>query len=261
MLEQRVRRLAEREDIFSHEVFAQIISRLCDEMSRSDVDHIDLRVGVVTSRWPWIRDLADAIEIFRDELANYDALTVSFLGAVNLSKPSHELDRIFTKVLEDGRTASLLKGLDINLLPGDLDNLNRYLNSLLYLQQGGLRINFHLGELFDHGFSRHILSKIIPDRVGHGVLLLDNEDIVQLIKAHDICLDMCPVSNTLLGVCDWKQSSPAVKAMRLGIPVTINTDDPVLFGAGLSENIALAGLPPDQLNAVRLASKRYGYSR
>jgi adenosine deaminase len=70
---------------------------------------------------------------------------------------------------------------------------------------------------------------------------------------------MCPVSNTRLGVWDWTRSSPAAKAMRLGLPVTINTDDPVLFSAGLTANLALSGLPPAQLETARLAGNRYGY--
>jgi adenosine deaminase len=72
---------------------------------------------------------------------------------------------------------------------------------------------------------------------------------------------MCPVSNTRLGVRDWTRSSPAAEAMRLGLPVTINSDDPVLFGAGLAANLALAGLTPGQLDAARLTANRYGCRR
>jgi adenosine deaminase len=115
--------------------------------------------------------------------------------------------------------------------------------------------------LFGAGFSRQILSRIIPSRIGHGVLLLNDAESVQLIREQDICLDICPVSNTRLGVWDWTRSSPAAKAMRLGLPVTINSDDPVLFGAGLAANMALAELSTDQLEAARLTGNRYGYQR
>jgi adenosine deaminase len=47
--------------------------------------------------------------------------------------------------------------------------------------------------------------------------------------------------------------------MRLGLPVTINTDDPILFSAGLTANLALSGLSPAQLEESRLAGNRYGY--
>ena len=105
-----------------------------------------------------------------------------------------------------------------------------------------------------------VLSRIIPSRIGHGVLLLDDAQTVQLIREHGICLDMCPVSNTRLGVWDWTRSSPAAMAMHLGLPVTINTDDPVLFGAGLAANLALAGLSSRQLDDRTAApANKYGY--
>jgi hypothetical protein len=49
--------------------------------------------------------------------------------------------------------------------------------------------------------------------------------------------------------------------MSLGLPVSINSDDPVLFGAGLAANLALAGLSSSQLETARLAGNRYGYHR
>jgi hypothetical protein len=259
LLDRQVARLAEGQDIFSREVFAAVVRRLSEEMTGSGIGHVDLRVGVVMGRWPWIGSLAEAIQAFQAALPGRGTLTVSFLGAINFSKPHDALDLIFGRVLGDSRAADLLAGLDINMLPGDLATLDRYLDSLRDIQRDGLPINIHLGELFDAGFSRHILSRIIPSRIGHGVRLLDDQETVALIRAHDICLDMCPVSNTRLGVWDWTRSSPAAKAMRLGLPITINSDDPVLFGADLAANLALAGLSPKQLDAARLAGSRYGY--
>jgi adenosine deaminase len=261
LLDRHVTQLTQGQDIFTGEIFTEVIRRLGEEMTSSGIGHLDLRVGVLMHRWPWIGSLAGAIGAFRAALPGPDTLTVLFLGAVNLSKPHDVLDAVFGRVLQDASTAGLLAGLDINMGPADLATLDRYLATLRDLQRGGLRINIHLGELFGAGFSRRVLSRIVPSRIGHGVLLLDDADTVQLIREHGICLDMCPVSNTRLGVHDWTRSSPAARAMRLGLPVTINSDDPVLFGAGLAANLALAGLSPGQLETARLAGNRYGYQR
>jgi hypothetical protein len=261
MLDGQVTQLTQGRDIFTREVFAEVVRRLGEEMTGSGICHVDLRVGVLMHRWPWIGSLADAIGTFRSALPGRDTLTVSFLGAVNLSKPHDVLDAVFGKVLEDAAACGLLAGLDINMGPADLAVLDRYLATLHDLQRGGLHVNIHLGELFGAGFSRQVLSRIIPSRIGHGVLLLDDTDTVQLIRESGICLDMCPVSNTRLGVQDWTRSSPAARAMSLGLPVTINSDDPVLFGADLDANLALAGLSSSQLEAARLAGNRYGYQR
>ena len=261
LLDRQVGRMAQGRDIFTREVFAEVVRRLGEEMTTSGIRHVDLRVGVLMHRWPWIGTLADAIGAFRAGLPGPDALTVSFLGAVNLSKPHEQLDVVFGRILEDIAADRLLMGLDINLRPADLATLDRYLATLLDLQRSGLRINIHLGELFGARFSRLVLARIIPGRIGHGVLLLEDAASVQLIRDHGICLDMCPVSNTRLGVWDWTRSSPAATAIQLGLPVTINTDDPVLFGEGLAANLALAGLSPGQLDTARLTGNRYGYQR
>jgi adenosine deaminase len=259
LLDRQVTRLTQDRDIFTCEVFSEVVRRLGEEMANSGIRHVDLRVGVLMHRWPWIGTLADAIGALRAGLPGPDTLTVSFLGAVNLSKPHEQLDVVFGRILEDTASDRLLTGLDINMRPEDLATLDRYLATLHDLQRSGLRVNIHLGELFGSGFSREILSRIIPSRIGHGVLLLEDEETVQLIRDHGICLDMCPVSNTRLGVWDWTRSSPAATAMHLGLPVTINTDDPVLFDADLAANLALAGLSPDQLDTARITSNRYGY--
>jgi hypothetical protein len=243
----------------TRDVFAEVVRRLAGEMTGSGISHVDLRVGVLMHRWPWIGSLTEAIGAFDAEMPGPETLTISFLGAVNLSKPPAVLDSVFAQVMQDASGAGLLAGVDLNMRPADLATLDMYLGPLLDLQRGGLRVTIHLGELFGVGFSRQVLSRIIPSRIGHGVLLLDDAETVNLIREHGICLDMCPVSNTRLGVLDWTLSSPAAKAMRLGIPVTINTDDPLLFGADLAANLALAGLSPAQLETARLAGNRYGY--
>jgi hypothetical protein len=261
LLDGQVTQLTQGQDIFTREVFAEVVRRLGEEMTSSGIGHVDLRVGVLMRRWPWIGSLADAIGAFRAALPAPGTLTVSFLGAVNLSKPHDVLDSVFGRVLQDALGSGLLAGLDINMGPADLPALDRYLVTLRDLQHGGLRVNIHLGELFGAGFSRQVLSRIVPSRIGHGVRLLDDAETVQLIRENGICLDMCPVSNTRLGVHDWTRSSPAATAMRLGLPVTVNSDDPVLFGAGLAANLALAGLSSSQLETARLDGRRYGYRR
>jgi adenosine deaminase len=70
---------------------------------------------------------------------------------------------------------------------------------------------------------------------------------------------MCPTSNTLLGVVDWDQKSPASQALECGIPVSINTDDPLLFDTDISKELIRARLTEEQLNLVIANSRKYRY--
>jgi adenosine deaminase len=72
------------------------------------------------------------------------------------------------------------------------------------------------------------------ERIDHGVNCLENPDLVEEIKAKNICLTVCPT---------WRLSDPGprrVKRMRkmfdLGLSVTINTDDPEEFASRYLSN-------------------------
>jgi adenosine deaminase len=262
LLWQNVLSLTADEDIFSEDTFRRVTRRLLDDMRTSCIEHTDLRIGPSTGRWRWMSSAADGLDIFREELGRYGDLSLAFLAGVNMTKSEDQLDAIFDVLLEDAYMTERIVGVDINFLPADLPKFNRYLNALRTLQGSGLKINIHLGELFDNEISRYVLSCIAPDRIGHGVLLLHDKYLVDIVKEHGTCLDMCPTSNTMLGVVNWNQWSPARRALRLGIPVSINTDDPVLFGTAIDHEIRLAGLTDEELDAAMAYSRkcRYGDS-
>lgn len=259
LLWQKVLSLTDNEDIFHEVTFRKIVRGLLDEMRASCVEHVDLRIGPSTGRWRWMRSAADGLNIFREEQVRCGDLSMSFLAGVNMTRSEDQLNAIFDVLSEDADVTERIAGIDINFLPGDLPKFNRYLHTLRSLQVGGLKINIHLGELFDNEVSRYVLSCITPNRIGHGVLLLQDDALVEIIKSHGICLDMCPTSNTLLGVMNWNRESPASRALRLGIPVSINTDDPVLFGTNIDHEIRLARLTDEQFDAVVAYSRKYRY--
>jgi hypothetical protein len=228
-------------------------------MRASSVEHVDLRIGPSTGRWRWMRGPSDGLDLFLDELGRYDDLSIAFLAGVNMVKPDDQLRAIFDTLVDDGDLAKRIVGIDINFLPSDLPKFDQYVPTLRDLQSQGLKINIHLGELFDNDVSRYVLSRITPNRIGHGVLLLQDDLLVEIIQSHGICLDMCPTSNTLLGVANWYRDSPASRALRLGIPVSINTDDPVLFGTTMAQEIRLAGLTDKERDAVVTHGRKHRY--
>ena len=87
MLDAQVGSLAHGQDIFTRDVFAEVVRRLAGEMTGSGISHVDLRVGVLMHHWPWIGSLTEAIGAFDGEMPGPETLTISFLGAVNLSRP------------------------------------------------------------------------------------------------------------------------------------------------------------------------------
>lgn len=82
---------------------------------------------------------------------------------------------------------------------------------------------------------RFCVDGLGAQRVEHGVLAVEDPTLVEHLAAKKVCLDVCPTSNYLLRVVDALAEHPLPRLLRAGVPCTINSDDPLLFGASLLE--------------------------
>jgi adenosine deaminase len=102
----------------------------------------------------------------------------------------------------------------------------------------GLRRVPHGGEGAGADHLRRTVELLGPDRVCHGVRALEDEDVVTLLRERDVCLDMAPTSNVLLGVVPDLARHPLLELARRGVPVTLSTDIPLFTGVPLVEEYA-----------------------
>ena len=71
-----------------------------------------------------------------------------------------------------------------------------------------------------------------------------DSDVVRLVRDRNVTLEMCPTSNYQTGVMHLMSHHPLPDFYRLGIKVTINTDDPSISDTTLSDEyfLAMAGM-------------------
>lgn len=72
-------------------------------------------------------------------------------------------------------------------------------------------------------------------RIGHGVRCLEDERLVDYLREHQIPLEVCPTSNVCLKVAKSFAEHPLPLLLAEGLYVTLNSDDPALFGASLTD--------------------------
>jgi len=82
---------------------------------------------------------------------------------------------------------------------------------------------------------RQAVDEIGVHRVDHGTNVVENEDLVEVLKKKGIGLTCCPVSNSVVS-SDFK-GKEILELLRKGVKVTINSDDPAYFRAYMSENM------------------------
>jgi aminodeoxyfutalosine deaminase len=99
----------------------------------------------------------------------------------------------------------------------------------------GLRSVPHAGEGDGPASVRAALDDLRADRIGHGVRAVEDPALVAELAERRVPLDVCPSSNVCTRVYDRIEDHPVAALVDAGVVVTINTDDPHMFGTDLSE--------------------------
>ena len=72
------------------------------------------------------------------------------------------------------------------------------------------------------------------ERIGHGTRAAEDEALLDYLAERRIPLEMCPLSNVRLGVVPALERHPIRRFFDRGLLVTVNTDDPSMFGTSLA---------------------------
>lgn len=98
----------------------------------------------------------------------------------------------------------------------------------------------HGGETEGPAQVRSAIEDCGATRIGHGVRCLEDPAVVELVREHDVMLEVCPTSNLLLGVVDDLADHPLPRLRAEGLRVCVNTDDPGWFATDLLTELRIA---------------------
>jgi aminodeoxyfutalosine deaminase len=104
----------------------------------------------------------------------------------------------------------------------------------------GLRSTPHAGEHGDHRQVRAAMDDLQADRIGHGLAAVDDGPLLRELVERGVTLEVCPTSNVLTGAVRSYEQHPLPVLLDAGVPVTIGTDDPGVFGTNLLEEYRIA---------------------
>jgi adenosine deaminase len=102
-------------------------------------------------------------------------------------------------------------------------------------REGGLLSIPHAGELAGPESVRGALDVLHADRIGHGVRAVEDPDLVRRLADEQVPCDVSVASNLALGLYPSIREHAIGTLVEAGVPVTINTDDPLMFGSTLLE--------------------------
>ncbi|MEU4547211.1 adenosine deaminase [Nonomuraea dietziae] len=88
----------------------------------------------------------------------------------------------------------------------------------------GLRMVHHAGESAGPASVREALDLGHAERIGHGIRVLEDPDLVAELRERRVPLEVCPFSNVLLGLVPSYAEHPLPRLREEGLLVTLNTD-------------------------------------
>jgi aminodeoxyfutalosine deaminase len=126
----------------------------------------------------------------------------------------------------------------------------------------GLHSLPHAGETTGPQTVWDAIRELGAERIGHGTSAAQDPELLAFLAEHEIPLEVCPTSNIATRAVASLAEHPITQMYAAGVPVTVNSDDPPMFGTTLSREYEIAAdlLGLDEAGIARLAKSAVGAS-
>jgi aminodeoxyfutalosine deaminase len=104
----------------------------------------------------------------------------------------------------------------------------------------GLRSVPHAGETTGPETVWDAITALRAERIGHGTGSVRDPELLAYLAEHRIALEVCPTSNIATRAVASLDQHPIGEFVRAGVLVTVNSDDPPMFGTDLNNEYAVA---------------------
>ena len=204
---------------------------------------------------PWddlIEALRDALEKGRSE----HGVEVRLIPDIARNFPGTK-ERVLRFTLE-GQQAGVFIGLGLGGLEAGFPP-ELFRDEFEEARRNGLHVVAHAGEGAGADSVRGAVEVLRAERIGHGIRCLEDQELVALLRDRSIPMEVCPTSNYRTGVVVEGAPHPILDMLDAGLLVTVNSDDPPMFGTSLTEEyqrlheqgVSLERLWDCNLDAVR----------
>lgn len=137
----------------------------------------------------------------------------------------------------------------------DVQPVEAFLPLYRKAEQYHLVKRMHVGESGGADDVQRAVETLGLDEVHHGIHAAESKKVMRFLADHHIQLNICPSSNVMLGYAADYKTHPIKVLYEHGVPVTINTDDLLIFDSSI-ENEYLLLYRSGALNAAQLEDIR-----
>ena len=240
------------------EDYALITRRLLERLEAQNVRYAEIIVAAGVVLWKG-QSFAPIYEAIRDAARDSAVEVHWILDAVRQFGPEHvrAVAELAAERVNDGVIAFGIGGSE------ERGPAAWFGDAFAFAKRAGLRLTAHAGESMGPESIRAALD-LGAERIGHGIAAAQDGDLMRELRERDIPLEVCITSNLVTGVVRRIEDHPVRRLFDAGVPVTLNTDDPAMFGCTLTGEYALAarvfGFSEAELRTIAADGFRYAFA-
>src|SRR5574339_779258 len=216
------------------EAIYRITREAVEDAAKDNVKYMELRFTPVAlsraERFP-LHDVMDWVISSAAEAAAQHGVLVRLIASVNRHESTELAEQVAWLAVEHlahGMVAIDLAGNEAEF------KTEPFYGVIREARQSGLHVTIHAGEWGPAANVREAIEELGAERVGHGVRVLEDANVVALARDRGTAFEVCVTSNYQSGVVDSLETHPLMRMCAEGLNVTINTDDPSISRITLS---------------------------
>lgn len=218
----------------SPDVIHRITREAIEDAAKDNVRYMELRFTPVAlsraERFP-LHDVIDWVIVSTREAAEKYNVNVKLIASVNRHESAELAEQVAwlaAEHIKDGLVALDLAGNEAEFPTKPFHGIFKE------ARQTGLHVTIHAGEWGPAQHIREAIEDLGTERIGHGVRVLEDENVTALARERQTAFEVCITSNYQSGVVEKLEEHPLMKMFENGLNVTINTDDPSISRITLS---------------------------
>jgi adenosine deaminase len=218
----------------SPDVIHRITREAIEDAAKDNVKYMELRFTPVAlsraERFP-LQDVIDWVMTSTQEAAKRHNMIVRLITSVNRHESADLAEQvawISSEYINDGIVALDLAGNEAEFPSQPFHGIFKE------ARQAGLHVTIHAGEWGPAAHIKEAIENLGAERIGHGVRVLDDENVTALARERKTAFEVCITSNYQSGVVETLEAHPLMRMLERGLNVTINTDDPSISRITLS---------------------------
>lgn len=218
----------------SPDVIHRVTREAVEDAAKDNIRYMEMRfTPVALSRaegFP-LHDVMHWVVTSAQEAAKEYKIKIGLIASVNRHESPELAEQVAWLAAEHMKNG--LVGLDLAGNEAEFKSAPFY-DIFKEARQTGLRMTIHAGEWGPASNVRDAIENLHADRIGHGVRVMEDADVMALAREREIAFEVCVTSNFQSGVVKTLEDHPFPRMLAQGLRATINTDDPSVSRITLS---------------------------